>query len=330
LHDLSRNSAIRIETEVALPNPPGVAQASAYLALGRGAASALKGSFTFKDGDLSTYKNMEGMLTASGKFEGTVASLSVKGQANVAGLRVRQKGPATDVRAEYVAVVNGKTGEVQLQPSDVQFLETRLGVSGSIGKTTTLDFDGRQSRVQDLLTVFASSDQPGMRGPIAFRARVVLPAGDEPFLRRVQLDGNFGIDDAQFKHRMQNKVEKLSSRARGQDNDVRPADVDSDVKGHVRLRDGVAHLDQVRFRVPGAVANGGGTFNLITKRVDLRGKVAIDATLSEASGGGWKSFLLKPLNGFFRDKKRDAGAVLPVSITGIYPRAKAKVSLTGK
>jgi hypothetical protein len=86
----------------------------------------------------------------------------------------------------------------------------------------------------------------------------------------------------------------------------------------------------VRYRVPGAVANGGGTFNLITKRVDLGGTVATDATLSEAAGGGIKSFLLKPLNGFFRDKKKNAGAVLPVSITGTYPHAKAQVSLTGK
>jgi hypothetical protein len=92
----------------------------------------------------------------------------------------------------------------------------------------------------------------------------------------------------------------------------------------------VARLDQVRFRVPGAVANGGGTFNLITKLVDLGGTVATDATLSEAAGGGIKSFLLKPLNGFFRDKKKNAGAVLPVSITGTYPHAKAQVSLTGK
>ena len=41
-------------------------------------------------------------------------------------------------------------------------------------------------------------------------------------------------------------------------------------------------------------------------------------------------FSSKPLNVFFRDKKKNAGAVLPVSITGTYPHAKAQVSLTGK
>jgi hypothetical protein len=329
LRDLSRNSAIRIEAEVALPHPPGMAQASAVFGPWKGSESPLSGSFTLKGADLSKYEELEGILIGSGKFHGTLAALAVKGQADLARFRVRRKGPVTAVRAEYAATVNGTTGETRLGQADFQFLQTRLAVSGLIGRTTTLDFDGQQSRAQDLIRVFASSDEPGMRGPISFRARVVLPAGNAPFLRRVLLDGSFGIGDAQFKPRTQDKMEKLSSRARGQDDDVRPADIDSDVQGHVRLQDGVARLDQVRFRVPGAVANGGGTFNLITKRVDLRGTVTTEATLSEAAGSGIKSFLLKPLNVFFRDKK-NAGAVLPFSITGTYPHAKAQVSLTGK
>ena len=105
-------------------------------------------------------------------------------------------------------------------------------------------------------------------------------------------------------------------------------DVIADLKGAVRLRDGVAQFSDIRFSIPGAVANGGGTYHLITKRVNLNGKVAMEATVSEASGG-FKSFLLKPLNVFFRNKQNNAGAVLPVTVTGIYPRAKFGISLTG-
>jgi hypothetical protein len=330
LHDLSRKSAIRIETEVVLPHPSGTAQASAVFGPWKGASSPLSGSFTLKDADLSRYDALEGILKGSGKFQGTLAALDVKGQADLAEFRVSRKGPATSIRAQYAAIVNGSTGETRLERADVEFLRTRLAVSGWIGKTTTLDFDGRESRVQDLISVFASSDEPGMRGPISFRARVVVPPSDAPFLRRLRLDASFGIDDAQFKPRTQDKMERLSSRARGQDDDVRLVAIDSEVQGHVRMRDGVARLDQVRFRVPGAVAVGGGTFNVITKRVDLRGTVTTEATLSEAAGGGIKSFLLKPLNMFFRGKNKNSGASLPVSITGTYPHAKAKVSLTGK
>jgi hypothetical protein len=201
LRDLSRNSAIRIEAEVALPHPPGMAQASAVFGPWKGSESPLSGSFTLKGADLSKYEELEGILIGSGKFHGTLAALAGKGQADLARFRVRRKGPVTAVRAEYAATVNGTTGETRLGQADFQFLQTRLAVSGLIGRTTTLDFDGQQSRAQDLIRVFASSDEPGMRGPISFRARVVLPAGNAPFLRRVLLDGSFGIGDAQFKPR---------------------------------------------------------------------------------------------------------------------------------
>jgi hypothetical protein len=238
---------------------------------------------------------------------------------------VRRKDPATAIRAHYAATVNGTTGETQLKEAEVQFLRTRLAVSGSIGKTTTPDFHGRQSRVEDLIRVFATSHEPGIRGPIAFRARVILRAREAPFLRRVLLDGSFGMDDAQFKPRTQDKLKKLSSRARGQDVDARPGDIESDLRGHVRMRDGVARVDGVRLHVPGATANVAGTFNLTTKRVDLRGSVAIQATLSEAAGGGIKSFVLKPLVLPGQEEERWRGAA--GQHRWAYPHPKTQVSL---
>ena len=79
--------------------------------------------------------------------------------------------------------------------------------------------------------------------------------------------------------------------------------------------------------MPGATAKGGGTYGLLDKKVDLTGRVAMQATVSQASTG-IKSVLLKPLNVFFKPKP--AGAVLPVSVTGYYPHPKFRVSLTSK
>jgi hypothetical protein len=50
----------------------------------------------------------------------------------------------------------------------------------------------------------------------------------------------------------------------------------------------------------------------------------MEATVSEASSG-LKSFLLKPFNAIF--KKKNAGAVLPVYVTGYYPHPKIEVQL---
>ena len=48
-------------------------------------------------------------------------------------------------------------------------------------------------------------------------AHVVLPPKQEPFLKRVQLQGDFTINGAEFtKRTTQEKLNELSSRARGQ------------------------------------------------------------------------------------------------------------------
>jgi hypothetical protein len=94
-----RSSAVGIETEVVLSNPSSTAHASAVFGPWKGAASQLSGSFTLKGADLSKFKALEGLLTGSGKFQGTLKALGVKGQADVAGLRVRRKGPTTAVHA---------------------------------------------------------------------------------------------------------------------------------------------------------------------------------------------------------------------------------------
>ena len=169
-----------------------------------------------------------------------------------------------------------------------------------------------------------------MKGPIVLRARVVLPSGNEPFLRRLQLEGDFSIADARFsRESTQSKVNELSERAEGgKSEDEEPELALSDVRAHVRAARGTAYLNNIAFHVPGATARGAGTFDLITHKVDIHGKLAMEASLSQASGGGIKSVLLKPLNIFFRGKR--AGAVVPVYLTGTSAHPSVGVSLFGK
>jgi hypothetical protein len=180
-----------------------------------------------------------------------------------------------------------------------------------------------------LLLLFTQGDKPLLNGPITLRAHAVLPAGEEKFLPRLRIDGEFGIGDATFtRRRTQSKVNELSARARGKDvgeDDPAPERVVSDLKGRVIMRNGIATLSDISFVVPGATANGGGTYNLLDKRVNLRGKLSMKATASEASSG-IKSILLKPFDSLF--KRKDKGAVLPVSVTGYYPRPNFRISLT--
>jgi hypothetical protein len=69
------------------------------------------------------------------------------------------------------------------------------------------------------------------------------------------------------------------------------------------------------FNVPGAAARMAGTFNLENEQIDFHGTLKTDAELSQDTTG-IKSALLKPLNPVFKKKK--AGAVIPVKMTGTY------------
>jgi hypothetical protein len=97
------------------------------------------------------------------------------------------------------------------------------------------------------------------------------------------------------------------------------------MKSEVKLDAGIATLSEALFAVPGAVARGAGTYNLSNEAIDLRGKLAMRATLSKAAGG-IKSLILMPLDPFF--KKDGAGAIVPVRITGTYSHPVFKVLLT--
>jgi len=93
------------------------------------------------------------------------------------------------------------------------------------------------------------------------------------------------------------------------------------------VHSGIADFTDVSFDVPGAAAHLAGTFNLLNERIDLAGKLAMQADLSQATKG-IKSFLLIPLDPFF--KKKHAGAVIPIRITGTYQHPSYGIALGDK
>lgn len=323
-----------------LPDPPGRLRSSGTfgpLSTGDPARTPVAGSFELRDASLDKYKGLAGSIGAEGKFQGPLANVRVTGTAIASQFEVNRSGHPVEIKATYSAEVNGGTGDVVLETAEADFRATHLSVKGSVkgsgGKVVSMDFLGERARVEDLIAVFTRADRPAMEGPIHLRAHAELPPGEAPFLRKLILRGSFAINNARWaKPRTQMKVNSLSARARGdkqQVEDRTAADVDhvlSDLKGQVSLKGGLATLSAVSFHVPGATATGGGTYNLINKRVNLSGTVSMAADASEATSG-FKSFLLKPFDKLFRRNKQK-GASLPVSITGQYPRPDYKVGLT--
>ncbi len=162
-----------------------------------------------------------------------------------------------------------------------------------------------------------------MSGMVSFHAKVSIPPGQRPFLEKVELKGDFGIDAGSFtKSDTQEGVNRLSRGALGEEDHHKtekdeddPETVLSDLKGHILLRDGTARFSNLSFSVPGALAQMQGTYNLITEKIDLRGTLKTDSEPSDTTHG-MKALMLKVLDPFF--KKKHAGYAMPVKITGTY------------
>lgn len=340
IENASKRERMLFETKLRGSHVPGDIRVKGSFGPWEQNETALSGSFRIANADLGRYPGIAGLLSSSGEMKGTLSHLTVQGESDTADFQVNGSPNKMRLRAVYGLTVNGLSGDVVIERAEAKFLQTTLYASGSIagtsGKTIAVDFDGRSARIQDLLWMFTSDPRPALNGPIVLRAHVELPPGPGKFLKKLRLDGRCGIDNARFtRETTQSKLNQISARARsgkdrGEDNDdPRPASaVLSEIEGVVTVRNGIAQLSDVSFRVPGAHATGAGRYDLLSKQIDLRGRVALDASLSEASGGGWKSVFLKPLNFFF--KKEHAGAVAPVLMTGKYPKPKLQISLTGK
>ena len=87
----------------------------------------------------------------------------------------------------------------------------------------------------------------------------------------------------------------------------------TDFSGTLQVSDGLVRLSQLTFDVAGAAVALEGTYDVNSGELDLRGKLRMQAKLSQTTTGV-KSFFLKAIDPLFEGK--GAGTVLPIKITG--------------
>ena len=292
--------------------------------------TAVSGEYLFQHADLGVFHGISGILSSSGKFSGELGQISVDGTTDVPLFGVSLSSHQVRLRTQFHAVVNGDNGDTFLKQVTANFGKTTLWTNGSVagesgraGKTASLELGSTNGRIQDILLLFTESPRAPMSGVVSFKAKVSVPPGPRPFLEKLEMQGDFGIDNGTFtKPDTQEGVNNLSKGAQGKeghsksDNDEGdPATVLSDLKGHAVVKDGTARFSNLSFRVPGAVAEMQGTYSLITEKIDLRGTLKTDAEVSKTTHG-IKSLMLKVLDPFFKNKR--GGYVAPVKITGTY------------
>lgn len=308
------------------PLPPGGLQASGRIGPWNGdfARIPLSGTYQLEQANLGAFQGLAGTLSSTGRFDGRLGDIDVSGETNLPDFSVRGQGNIVRLKAGFDAQVNGTNGDVRLTHVNVTLENTPiqvrgdiLGKPGSHGKTTSLNLSSTRGRVQDILRPFVEAPSPPMSGPMSFRAHVTFPSGKNPFVKRVNLAGDFSIDHGRFNEKdTQNSVDGLSARGRGIENKGRnPENVETQLTGHVVLSNAVANFSNVVMNVPGAKAQMNGTFNVVNERIDFHGLLKTDVKLSDTTHG-IKAVFLKPLDPLF--KRKSGGASIPVEMTGTY------------
>ena len=325
LHDVRWGSPIKYELKVHNPKPPGEivthGQFGAWTT-GRPGETPMSGEYTFDHADLGVYGGIAGILSSSGKYSGVLKHIDIAGTTDVPDFEVKSGGHKVRLATRFAAYVDAIHGDTFLKRVDAEFGKTNVIVEGSVagkqgskGKAALLDMTSRHGRIEDLLGLFVQAPRSPMSGGIALSAKAELPPGKEPFLRKVKLEGTFGVEDGSFSEaKTQESVNELSAGARGEKMENAET-VLTDLKGRVVLARGIATFSDLSFGVPGARARMYGTYNLLNEKIDLHGRMRVDTKISKTETG-MKSFLLKALDPLFKKKKK--GEVVPIHITGTY------------
>jgi hypothetical protein len=280
------------------------------------------GKYIFKNADLGTLKGIEGILTSEGTFSGPLDRLKVDGVTDTPDFRLRTADHPVALHTEFSSIVDGTDGNTYLLLVTAQFLQTNLAVTGKVvdadrqvkGRSIALEVNSQDARVEDLIRLTVKGKEPVMTGAVSLKSTIDIPEGDGDLLDRLKLNGEFGIAAAQFsKSSVQSKLDALSRRAQGQPKDLSIKEVASEMNGKFRVSNAVAHFANLKFGVPGALVDLSGDYNLNDGALDFRGKLILQAKLSQTQTGV-KSFFLKAIDPFFKGK--DAGAVLPIKISG--------------
>ena len=325
MEPIGRGQVMSYVATVMNPLPKGLVRATGTFGpwhRGDPGGTPLTGSYTFDNVDLSTVRGIGGTLSSAGTFGGQLDRIRVTGETRTPDFRVNVSGNPVPLHTRFDAVVDGTDGDTYLNVVSGTLLRTALAARGAVvgaegvrGRTVQVHVKIDDGWIEDVLRLAMKGDTPLMTGRLALHADLSLPAGPEDVIDRLDLAGEFGVAAARFSDgSVQAKISDMSERARGLNPEEHSQNVMSDLKGKFRLHRGVLTLRGATFRIPGATVQIAGTYGLRNEAIEFDGTIRMRATISQAAGGGLKSFFLKAVDPLFR--KQGAGAVLPIRIRG--------------
>jgi hypothetical protein len=327
--------AMKFEAELTNPKPPGAIHSTGSFGpwnVADPGETPIDGDYRFEHADLSVFKGIAGILNSTGHYRGTLRNLTVDGETDMADFRLTNSGNPTALHTNFHARVDGTNGDTWLEPVDATMGHSHFTAQGqvvrvlkrgedgrlhSIGHDIALNINVGRARIEDFLHLASRSSTPLLTGNVDVKAQLHIPPGPDPVHERMQLNGKFILNDAEFTSpSVQKRISDLSLRGLGRPGDSKtsdPAGTKSRMEGDFQLGGGLLKLPSLTYSVPGADIHLNGMYHLHDEFLDFSGIARMQATVSQMVGG-WKGMLLKPADRFF--KKEGAGTEIPIYISG--------------
>lgn len=293
--------------------------------------TALDGNYDLDRADMSVFHSIGGLVSSKGRFGGTFENLDVQGQTSTPQLTVTSTHHGLPLQTDFVAKVNGATGDVILPRVKAQFGKDDLDLHGSIARdqggkrVANFEIQCNRGRIEDTFYPFIHSPKAALAGDVKFHMHVTIPPGKEKFDEKIGLASTFDIEGARFTHE-KTQVE-LSKIAEAPNQDRPDPTIPASIHGQVSVENGVARFSELSMEDQGARAKLHGTFGLLDERVNLHGELKTAASLTKTTHG-LKAVFAKVIEPFF--KKRPHETVVPVKIGGTYSDPQFGLDLSQK
>lgn len=288
----------------------------------------VSGVYSFSHADLGTLKGIGGILSSTGRYQGTLNNITVDGETDTPDFHLTIAEHSVPLHTKFHAIVDGTTGDTYLQPVDAQILHSHIVAVGKVvraqgvpGHDISMDVTVSPARIEDMLLLGVKTAPPIMSGALAMHTKFYLPPGKVSVTDKLHLQGNFTIANAHFSNdKVQMKIDELSLRGQGHPTEANQnakagvsVNTASEMSGNFTLGDSKLTIGDLNYTVPGAHIMMDGVYSLDGNQFDFHGKARLDATVSQMVTG-WRSILLKPIDPFF--SKNGAGTEVPIEITG--------------
>jgi hypothetical protein len=297
-------------------------------------ATPVDAKFSFEHADFRTLKGLSGFLSSNGHFKGPLDFLEVEGETDMPDFALRTADHPVHLHTVYSAIVDGTNGDVILNNVTATFLNTTIVAKGEVvdltahkGRTINLEAVSKEGRIEDLLRLTVKTAQPVMTGYATLKTKILIPERDEDVLERMLLDGQFAIGEIQFTNKeIQDRIDTLSHKAQGKPKLGAEGVELSKLRGKFTMEKGIVKFSNLTFGVEGASLAMAGTYSIDSGQLDFRGKLRMDAKISQMVTGK-KSFFLKAVDPFFR---KNGVTEIPIKITGTKDEPKYGLDLHDK